>query len=559
MSEQQTPRVFSLRYSAAGVVLATLFFALSLFPSLLPRTGTFQGVVSGVTVAAGYGIGAFVEAMWRFLRIPPLRGQLRTIVLWVGLGLVGVVFVASVWQYVGWQNDVRSIMGMDPIDPLRWPVIVLVTAVVAAVLIVLARAIRRLFIAISTWLDRVLPRRVAVGLGIGILAVGSWFLYSGLLVNGFFVGANAVFSTRDTATSPGVTQPQAPEKSGSPESLVTWESLGRQGRNFVATGPTVDDLDAYHGGGAREPIRVYAGLKSASTLEARAELVLDELIRTGAFDREVLIVATTTGTGFLDEDAVDPLEYVYNGDTAIAGVQYSYLPSWISLLADQEAVRETSQVVFETIHRHWSGLPGDERPELYLYGLSLGSFGVESILTSINIVNEPIDGALMAGPPFVNELHDDLVDDRNPGSPPSRPIYQEGRTVRFTSQEYGLDVPDGPWGPTRIAYLQHGSDPVVFFNTDLAFTAPAWITDEDQRSPDVSTEMSWFPLVTMWQVLADLPAAGSVPEGFGHLYPLTENAESWIAVTRPDGWSNADTTRLLEFLEPLEDDDDPGV
>ena len=132
---------------------------------------------------------------------------------------------------------------------------------------------------------------------------------------------------------------------------------------------------------------------------------------------------------------------------------------------------------------------------------------------------------------------------------PWRPIYEDGSTVRFTAQEYGLDLPDGPWGPTRVAYLQHGSDPVVFFSTDMLLAPPDWLVEDDQRSPDVSEEMVWVPIVTTWQVLADLPAAGSVPEGFGHLYPMVENAESWIAVTQPDGWTNSDTERLLLFLD----------
>ena len=86
------------------------------------------------------------------------------------------------------------------------------------------------------------------------------------------------------------------------------------------------------------------------------------------------------------------------------------------MLADQQEVKDTSRVVFETIHDYWSTLPDDDRPEIYLYGLSLGSFGVEAILESINIVNEPIDGALLAGPPFVNDLHGRLVATRDEGS-----------------------------------------------------------------------------------------------------------------------------------------------
>ena len=59
--------------------------------------------------------------------------------------------------------------------------------------------------------------------------------------------------------------------------------------------------------------------------------------------------------------------------------------------------------MFDTVHEYWSSLPEESRPKLYLYGLSLGSYGVGSVLNSISIVNEPIDGALMSGPPFVDE------------------------------------------------------------------------------------------------------------------------------------------------------------
>lgn len=549
-----TPRIFSLRYSGPGTIVALLFFAFSLFPSLLPRGPMFQGLVSGVTVMVGYGIGCLGEWLWKYLGIPALQGRARRITIGVFLTIIVLVVLSAIWQHVGWQNDVRDVFGMDPVSPIRWLPVALYTVLVAAVLLIIARSIRRLFILIAHLLNRILPERVATVLGVLALVVFFWFLATGVLVNGFFAGANALFSTRDTATPLGVTQPQSDLRSGGIDSLVAWDSLGRMGRSFVGTGPTVDDLNAYYGGGAIEPIRVYAGLKSADTLAERAQLILDELIRTGAFDRQVLVVATTTGTGFLDDDAVDPLEYVYNGDTAIAGVQYSYLPSWISLLADQQAVKETSQVVFDTVQGYWATLPEDERPELYLYGLSLGSFGVESILTSINILNEPIDGAFLAGPPFVNPLHAQIMNDRDAGSAPYMPIYQNGRTVRFTSQENGLDIPTAEWGPTRIVYLQHGSDPVVFFNRNLAFASPDWLEHEEQRSPDVSEQMVWLPLLTMWQVAADLPAAGSVPEGFAHLYKMTENAEAWIGVTQPEGWMDADTQPLLDYLAQLQVD-----
>ena len=547
VADRELPRVFSLRFSGPGVLVALMFFAFSLFDSLLPRTGLFQGVVSGITAMIGYGIGAFGEWLWTYLELPKTKGRTRTIVSRVILGVVGLVVVAAMWRHVGWQNELRSLFGMEPVSPIVWLTIIAVGIPVAFVILIIARSLGKLFFFIARWLDKRLSVPLSRLLGALALVLLVWLVFTDVLEKGFFAGANQIFAPRDTRTDEGVEEPDSTSRSGSPESLVAWDTLGRKGRTFVATGPTVDDLNGFSGGGAVEPVRVYVGLKSADSIEERAALALEELKRTDAFDREVLIVATTTGTGFLDEDAVDPLEYVYNGDSAIVGVQYSYLPSWISLLADQEVTRETSRVVFDTIHAYWATLPESSRPEIYLYGLSLGSFGVEAVLTSVNIINEPINGAFMAGPPFVNQLHKELTDDRDEGSPASLPIYQSGRTVRFTAEQDALGVPTAEWDRTKVAYLQHASDPVVFFSWDLAFEEPDWLLD-GQRGPDVSDQMVWIPIVTMWQVALDLPAAGSVPEGFGHLYTDAANAAAWVGVTEPSGWTDADTERLKTFL-----------
>jgi uncharacterized membrane protein len=547
------PKVFSLRFSVPGLVVALLFFGLSLSPSLLPRTGLFQGIVSGITAVIGYAFGVTGAWLWSYLGIPRATRATTVgrVVLLAPVVLVALLTALSVWRQVGWQNDVRELFDMAPTSPTVWLTIIVVTVLVGALLLIIGRSVRRLFRLVVGWGERVLPRRVARVVGAVVVTVLLWTLVSGVLVDGFFALANQSFSVRDAVTPDGLTQPSSALRSGSPESLVEWDSLGRQGKRFVATGATVEELDEANGGGALEPIRVYASIDSADDLDGRAQLVLDELIRTNAFDRQVLVIATTTGTGFLEPNAVNSLEYLHNGDTAIVGVQYSYLPSWISLLADQEVTRETSRVVFDTIHTYWSTLPDDSRPDLYLFGLSLGSFGVESILTSINVLNEPIDGALMVGPPFVNPLWTQLMADRDPGSPAWLPVYEDGRTVRFTSLEDRLEVPTGVWGETKLVYLQHNSDPVSFFSGDLALSSPAWLAD-GQRGPDVSPEMGWFPLVTMWQVALDLPVAGNVPAGHGHLYTSGEYLSGWIGITEPEGWSDEDFERLEPILAERE-------
>jgi uncharacterized membrane protein len=42
----------------------------------------------------------------------------------------------------------------------------------------------------------------------------------------------------------------------------------------------------------------------------------------------------------------------------------------------------------------------------------------------------------------------------------------------------------------------------------------------------------------------------STPPGFGHVYS-TDYARGWANVLPPDGWSDADTERLEEFVQSV--------
>jgi uncharacterized membrane protein len=544
------PGVFEPRFSGVGLVFAGLFFAASLLPSLLPRDAAVQGLLSGMTLALGYGIGATVGAVWRWLGVPSPHGRARTMILRVLLGLAGLAIAASIWQYVGWQDAQRAHLGMPPIVVSDWFMLAGVALLVAAILVVVGRLVRALSRFVIHLFDRFLPRRLAIALGCTAVALLLAGVYTGVLVRGFWAATNAVFAPRNNIEKPGVTGPPAsPERSGGPGSLVSWESLGREGRAFVSLGPTREQLQATSPDvPAKEPIRVFAGLRSADSVQQRADLVLAELIRTGAFDREVLVLATSTGSGFVDPGAIDPLEHLWHGNTAVASVQYSYLPSWLSLLADSENVQEEAQTLFRTVYQHLRTLPEDQRPQVYLYGLSLGSYGVQSVLTNIEMLNDPVDGALMTGPPFVNPLHQRLTADRDPGSPIWQPVYQDGRTVRFTANPPTLTDLPGPWGPTRVAYLQHDTDPVVWFSPTLAWRQPEWLAP-GERGPNLSPEFVWRPLVTVWQVLFDLTSAGTVPWGHGHLYKPSENTHAWAAVSRPLGWTPAEVDGLATQMD----------
>ena len=158
--------------------------------------------------------------------------------------------------------------------------------------------------------------------------------------------------------------------------------------------------------------------------ETRAELAVDDLERAGGFDRAYLVVATTTGSGWVDPAAVDTIEYITGGDSAIVAIQYSYLPSWISYLVDQERAREAGRELFDAVYGRWASLPDDRRPKLLVFGESLGSFGGETAFSGEYDLHNRTSGAVFAGPPNFNTLYREFVADRDVGSPEVAPVYR---------------------------------------------------------------------------------------------------------------------------------------
>ena len=200
------------------------------------------------------------------------------------------------------------------------------------------------------------------------------------------------------------------------------------------------------------PIRVYGGLNPDGDLDATAADVVAELDRTNAWDRSILVVATTTGTGWIDPGMSDSLEFMHGGDTAIATMQYSYLPSWISFIGDRSTPPAAGKALFEAVYAKWSTLPEATRPKLIAQGISLGSFGMQGAFSGIQDLTERTDGALFLGTPSFTEMWADLTDNRDPGSLERQPVVDNGKDVRWGEQiadGINLHLPRRRLGRTR--------------------------------------------------------------------------------------------------------------
>lgn len=528
--------------SRTGVVVALLFFGISLTPSLLPRSWPIQGLLSGISAAGGYGAGVFVRWVFKHSPFPAASRRLQRWSWWAIWALAAVTIPLMLWLASGWQREIRAMVGVTS-DQRNVYLGVFVIAVSAAIVFIgIFRLVHDAITGVTKLLRRFVPRSVARPVAVVLVFSLIYGIFTGVIYKGAVALADNVFSASDGNTADGVTQPRSPLRSGSPASAVSWGSLGTEGRTFVASGPTQTDIAHLTGRPATEPIRVFAGRESASGIDEQAQLARRELERTGAFDRAVLALATSTGTGWVDPALSDPLEYMYGGNTAIAALQYSYLPSWMSFVIDRARAVQAADALFAAVRGHWLTLPTDRRPRLVVFGDSLGVYGATGAFGGVDELVADTNGALFTGPPNETPMWRDLTERRRPGSLERLPEYGNGSTVEFAGVPDNLRSSDGTLSHPEVVFYQHASDPVVWWAPRLIWRQPDWLTEP--KGPDVIGAMRWWPFVSFWQVSFDLVANFKVPLGHGHNYgigPIT----AWQAILRPPHWTAADTDKLV--------------
>ena len=536
------PRIVWRALSLTGVAIAVGFFCLSLTPSLLPRPWFLQGAVSGITAVMGYAVGATIGAAAR--RLFPRQVPAMSRIPWRVLIVAAPVLVAlSLSLGTRWQRELRRQLGMERLDTYYLFRMVVISLATFVVLLLIARNLRLATRGLALLLCRFTPQPVAYCAGFVVVALLAVTAVDSLVVGNMFAMADRSAKLRNDGTDSDVIRPSSSLRSGGPFSLAPWDTLGRQGRDFVARGPSPQQLAEFTGRPSTEPIRVYAGLDSAHTVQERVRLVLKEMDRTGAFGRAVVAVVIPTGTGWVDGAVTNSLEYMYGGDTAMVSMQYSYLPSWISFIADRSKVIDAASVLITAVHDRWAALPPASRPKLLLFGESLGTLGTEKTFGTVQRMASGADGILLEGPTFANPLRNEIIAGRDPGTPVWDPAYSPD-PIEFAAEPAELRAPASP--SPKVVYLQNSTDPIVWWSPDLLYKSPDWL--RKPRGPDVSPDMHWYPGITFWQTTVDAVFANDVPMGHGHVYK-SGVVDGWAALAPPPGWTVADTVRLRAVLD----------
>lgn len=334
---------------------------------------------------------------------------------------------------------------------------------------------------------------------------------------------SALLSKGGGAVEPGMlTPPTVPEVTGSPASGVDWTKVTREGARWLGMTLTPEGIASVMGvDSAKQPIRVYASLDMASDDETRARMLLAEIDRTRALQRKAFALFSPTGSGYVNYVANETFEYLMLGDCASAAIQYSVLPSALSLTRVTSGTTQTEMVVSGIVERLLA-MPEDQRPKFFLFGESLGSQVSEEMFRGtgvLGLAGTGIDAALWIGTPSATEWRKQLWGDRTIAEAP-----EVGPGSVFLPRYLGdwHDLPQQERAKVDYLLLQNGDDPIPKFGSQLAWRKPDWLGPDDRRPHGAPHGTRWLPGMTLLTTFFDMqnalvPTPGIFSEG-GHDY-----------------------------------------
>lgn len=214
-------------------------------------------------------------------------------------------------------------------------------------------------------------------------------------------------------------------------------------------------------------------------LDVRARMIVDRWVADGGLDRRAVVIAVPTGSGWVDGSAIEGFRTRFGDDVALLALPYANVPSWQAFIGDREAAGRSATALLRTVTHRLAQRPHGHRPELLLYGQSLGAVGadVARIWAEHEAADLPLTTLLTAPP-------DDSV------------------TPRSAT-------------PRRV--LANPSDPVVRWSFAGLWRPPH--TPDDAVSVGRRTPRPpWFPIASFVTTSIDLLTALDGPTGTGHRY-----------------------------------------
>ncbi|MCC7078664.1 MAG: alpha/beta-hydrolase family protein [Acidimicrobiia bacterium] len=539
-------------------------------PSLMPRASTHQGMMTGISVLSARSAAGILHIATGSLLAPdaPLSHRLLVRGVAAGAGVAASLIpedpAETLWKagarsggHLLWQTAVggavydiaTGIRDHRDSDSLVRPIVL--TIGVSAGLAYAANRLRvRRGREIQNWpvpQPNTLPKTVAIAAAVTAVGTGISKAY-GLTRKGLHVYlgegkskrvlsgiANAALWAAGTSfaynagvgylgranekVEPGYsTPPTSPLVSGSKDSVSPFEDLGQQGRRYVTDVVTPALIEDVMGEPAVDsPIRVFVGYNSEPIYSmGRAEMALEELDRTCAFDRSHLLLVSPTGTGWVDHTMIEAVEFLTRGDVATCCIQYGRFPSFLSLQKVQLGRRQFRSLLWG-VNLRLQDRPPERRPKVYLFGESLGAWTASDVVMYQGIAgfdHYGIDRALWFGLPGLAKWS------RNGMAAGSSDLVPPGSVHVFDRHEEYASLTEEERERLRAVIVSHDNDPIAALSAEMLVKEPAWL--RDGRGRNVPEDMDWAPVTTFWQTVVDaMNAMVTVPGeflSFGHDY-----------------------------------------
>ncbi len=550
--------------------LETTVFLDSFGPSLMPRTSVHQGLATGLSVLAARGVTKVAEIPFNAV-VPPDAGLAAHLTGRAVMGAAGVALSElpekdgeTMWMTTARTSgrivraaalggaiydlgiSVRKRYGSDsPLQPLvltgsmlagvlfwaqrrrtvrqeevgKWPIpqeITIPTAVGTAIVVSnVGRAVGWGFKESRSALINYLGPGWSKNVMGRVINAGIW---GGAAVAAYNAGVGKLTKSNDKVEPGYATPPTAPEVSGSPDSVSTFEELGLQGRRYVIDVPTPELIEEIMGEKAKaQPIRAFIGFNTEPLYSTgRAELALEELDRTKAFDRSYLLLVSPTGTGWVDHTVIEAAELMARGDIATCCIQYARSPSFLAV--QQVALgRAQFRLLLWGIRERLRERPPEKRPKVLIFGESLGAWSSSDVVMHQGISgfdHYGIDRALWFGLPWLAKWS------RSGMIRQASDTVPEGTVGVFDSHDEYSQLTPAQRDKLRAVVLSHDNDPIALFGPDMLVRKPEWIGAEGLRG--VAQSIEWTPIVTFCQTAIDAAnAMVTIPgdfQSFGHDY-----------------------------------------
>lgn len=334
---------------------------------------------------------------------------------------------------------------------------------------------------------------------------------------------SALLSKGGGAVEPGMrTPPEAAEITGSPASGIDWTKVTREGARWLGMTLQPENIASVMGvDKAKQPIRVYASLDMTDDDEERARILLSEIDRTRALERKAFALFSPTGSGYVNYVACETFEYLTLGDCASAAIQYSVLPSALSLTRVPTGTSQTLMVM-RGIAERLMAIPAEKRPKIFLFGESLGSQVSQEMFRGTGILGlegTGIDAALWIGTPAATQWRKELWGTRTVAEAPEvgpGAAYLPRNLVDWRA------LPQDQREQVKYLLLMNGDDPIPKFGSEVAWRKPEWLGPDDKRPFGAPHGTRWLPGMTVLTTFFDMqnalvPTPGIFAEG-GHDY-----------------------------------------